>query len=58
MKHDMLALWFEYLRKKHYHCITGNQINKTMIKEDHTITLREKFPNVEVFFVRIFPHSD
>ena len=41
MKRDILALWFEYLRKKHYYHITGNQIHKSMIKVDHTNTARK-----------------
>ena len=41
MKHDIHALWFEYLRKKHYHHITGIQIHKTIIKEDHTNSARK-----------------
>ena len=41
IKRDILALWFEYLWKKHYYHITGNQIHKTKIKEDHTNSARK-----------------
>ena len=41
MKRDILALCFEYLQKNYYHHITRNQINRTMIKEDHTNGVRK-----------------
>ena len=41
MKSDIIALWFEYQREKHYHHITENQIHKTMIKEDHANSARK-----------------
>ena len=41
MKRDIFVLWFEYLRKKHYHHITVNQIHKTMIKENYASSARK-----------------